>query len=156
MMKTRVEFRFLGFSLPVLQGLCGGWVMALLAVSVSVGAEAADKTAPVTAEIGTDGIQRATLILDSYTFDPAHLVVQAGKPVELTLKNVSTLAPHNFKIDDIAGALYVSQEVKAGRAGAVRFTPTKPGTYAFFCDKKLAFFPSHRTKGMEGVLEVRP
>ncbi len=38
----------------------------------------------------------------------------------------------------------------------IRFTPLKTGKYAFHCKKKLLFFKSHREKGMEGVLEVRP
>jgi hypothetical protein len=35
------------------------------------------------------------------------------------------------------------------------FTPTMPGSFAFYCGKKLLMFPSHRSKGMEGILEVR-
>ena len=27
---------------------------------------------------------------------------------------------------------------------------TKPGTYSFYCDKQLLFFPNHREEGMEG------
>ena len=110
---------------------------------------------PVTAETGTDGIQRLAITLDSYSFAPAHIIVQSGTPVEFTLKNVSTLAPHSVKIDAPADGLDLYQEVEPGKTATLSFTPAKPGMYEFYCDKKLAFFPSHRKKGMVGKLEVR-
>ncbi len=39
-------------------------------------------------------------------------------------------------------------------AKVIRFTPTRVGSYPFYCNKKLLFFESHREKGMEGILEV--
>lgn len=121
---------------------------------------AQDKPAPpppaVTAEAGPDGIQRASITVDSYSFTPGHLIVQAGKPVELTLTSVTTLTPHDFILKDPAAGLSVAQEVGPHEVARVIFTPTKPGVYAFYCDKKLPFFPSHRDQGMEGRLEVRP
>jgi plastocyanin len=36
----------------------------------------------------------------------------------------------------------------------IRFTPTKAGSYPFYCSKKLLFLESHRQKGMEGMLSV--
>ncbi len=102
-----------------------------------------------------DGIQRATVILDSYSYTPSHLIVQAGKPVELLLTSITTITPHNFVLKNEAAGLSIEREVGAGRTVTVQFTPTKPGTYPFYCDKKLLFFPSHQEKGMEGMLEVR-
>ena len=110
---------------------------------------------PVTAETGADGVQRLAITLDSYSFSPAYIIVQAGKPVEFTLKNVSSIAPHSLKIDAPADELDLYQEVEPGKTATLSFTPAKPGTYEFYCDKKLAFFPSHRKKGMVGKLEVR-
>jgi len=111
--------------------------------------------APVTAETGSDGVQHLAITLDSYSFSPAYIIVQAGKPVEFTLKNVSSVAPHSFKIDAPADGLNVYQEVEAGKSATLTFTPAKPGVYEYYCDKKLAFFPSHRKKGMVGKLEVK-
>ncbi|HTT07272.1 MAG TPA: cupredoxin domain-containing protein [Gammaproteobacteria bacterium] len=108
---------------------------------------------PVILEMGADGVQHLTMTLDSYSFKPAHVIVKAGTPVEITLNNVSTVAPHSFVIDD--PDLQVKQDVESGKSGVVKFTAAKAGTYAFFCDHKLLMFPSHRSKGMEGVLEVR-
>jgi len=111
---------------------------------------------PVTVEVGADGVQRASITLDSYSFTPAHLIVQVGKSVELTLTSVTTLTPHDFILKEPAAGLSVAQEVGPRETAKVIFTPTKPGTYVFYCDKKLPFFPSHREQGMEGRLEVRP
>ncbi len=110
---------------------------------------------PVVAALGADGIQRASLTLDSYSYEPSHLIVEAGKLVELNLTSVTLLTPHNFVLKDAAAGLAVEQDVSAGKTVTIRFTPMKPGTYAFYCDKKLLFFASHREKGMEGKLEVR-
>jgi heme/copper-type cytochrome/quinol oxidase subunit 2 len=129
-------------------------VLVFLLVGTAVGATAADpppSDAPVVVPMGTDGVQRITVILDSYSYTPKHLLVEAGKPVELTLTSVTTLTPHNFIIKELA----VEQDVGAGKTVRVTFTPTQPGMFPIYCDKKLPFFPSHREKGMEGTLEVR-
>lgn len=102
-----------------------------------------------------DGIQRAVVETDSYEFSPRHLVVRAGKPVELTVKSVTVLVPHNVVIDDPQSGLSIREEIPAGQTRKITFTPTVPGSFAIYCDKKLLFFKSHREKGMEGVLEVR-
>ncbi len=106
---------------------------------------------PTTLEPGADGVQRATITLDSYSYSPDRLIVQTGKPVELTLTSVTTITPHNFIIKELA----IEQDIGAGKTVTVRFTPMQPGAYLFYCDKKLLFLPSHREKGMEGRLEVR-
>lgn len=102
-----------------------------------------------------DGVQRASLVVDSYSYTPAHLVVQAGKPVELVLNSITFMTPHNFVMNDESAGLSISEDVKAGATAVVRFTPQRPGRYPFYCDKKLLFLPTHRDKGMEGVLDVR-
>ena len=112
---------------------------------------------PVAFEVplDSDGIQRAVVEADSYEFSPRRLVVRAGKPVELTVKSVTVLVPHNFLIDDPKSGLAIREEISAGQTVKITFTPTVPGSFAIYCDKKLLFFKSHREKGMEGVLEVR-
>ena len=105
--------------------------------------------------LSADGVQRAVIEADSYDFAPRHLVVRAGKPVELTFKSLTWLVPHNVIIDDPRSGLSIREEVPAGESVTVKFTPMVPGTFAIYCDKKLLFFKSHREKGMEGVLEAR-
>jgi len=105
--------------------------------------------------VAADGVQRATVTLDSYSYSPNHLIVEAGKPVELTLTSVTTFTPHNFIIKDSAGSLSVEQDVSAGKTVTITFTPPQPGLFPIYCDKRLWPLPSHRDKGMEGKLEVR-
>ncbi|MBI3603996.1 MAG: cupredoxin domain-containing protein [Nitrospirae bacterium] len=110
---------------------------------------------PVEAAIGVDGVQRITITLDSYLYRPNHVIVQAGKPLELTLTSVTMITPHNFVLNDPAAGLAVEQDVGAGKSVTVHVAPAQAGTFTFYCDKKLLFFQSHREKGMEGRLEVR-
>jgi plastocyanin len=112
-------------------------------------------TGAVHSEMAADGVQRLQITLDSYKFTPAHIVVEAGMPVEITLKNEAVFAPHNFRIDAPDEALNISQDLSPGATAIVSFTPPHPGMYEFYCDKKLPFAASHRDKGMSGLLEVR-
>lgn len=105
--------------------------------------------------VAADGVQRATVTLDSYSYTPNHLVVEAGKPVELTLTSVTFLTPHNFIIKDPAGSLLVEQDVSAGKTVTIKLIPPQPGTFPIYCDKRLWPMPSHRDKGMEGIFEVK-
>lgn len=135
--------------------VCGSLVLSLSCAAVTVAADPAETGPPFVVPIAADGVQRAKVILDSYSYQPGHLVVEAGKPVELTLTSVTTLVPHNFIIKDPAGSLMVEHDVGAGKTAIVTFTPTRPGTFPIYCDKRLWPLPSHRDKGMEGKLEVR-
>lgn len=137
--------------------LLGGIPVLLLGLIVAL-ARASDppqSSQPFTVPVGADGVQRATVILDSYSYQPNHLVVEVGKPVELTLTSVTTFTPHNFIIKDPAGSLSIEQDVGAGKTVVIKFTPTQAGTFPIYCDKRLWPWPSHREKGMEGKLEVR-
>ncbi|MGH7252785.1 MAG: cupredoxin domain-containing protein [Nitrospiraceae bacterium] len=130
------------------------WLGAVLVAGL-VHVAAVGASEPFVVPVGDDAVQRATITLDSYSYTPDYLVVQAAKPVELTLSSVTTLTPHNFILNDPAAGFVVDQNVGHGKTLTVRFTPTQPGTFTFYCDKKLLFFASHREKGMEGRLEVR-
>ena len=101
------------------------------------------------------GIQRASISMDSYSYSPNELSVQAGKLVELTFRNNATFVPHTFVLDDAAAGLRVRVEVSAGESKTVQFTPNQRGMFTFYCDKKLLFFKSHRERGHEGRLQVR-
>ena len=137
------------------------YMLATIGVLISVGItivwaeEPSQPGPPVVLSVAEDGVQRATVTLDSYSYSPNHLIVAAGKPVELKLTSVTTMIPHNFIIKDPAGRLSVEQDVGAGKTVTITFTPTQRGTFAIYCDKRLWPLPSHRDKGMEGKLEVR-
>ena len=131
------------------------WLLIFVGVTTVHAAELSQPGPPMVIPVAADGVQRATLTLDSYSYTPSHLIVEAAKPVELTLTSVTTIIPHNFIIKDPAGSLFVEQEVSAGRTVTITFTPPQPGTFPIYCDKRLWPLPSHRDKGMEGKLEVR-
>jgi heme/copper-type cytochrome/quinol oxidase subunit 2 len=130
-------------------------LFALLAVLPVNAADTVAPQAPFVVPVSSDGVQRATITLDSYSYTPNHLIVETGKSVELTLTSVTTIVPHNFIIKDPAGSLSVEQDVSAGKTMTVKFTPTQSGTFPIYCDKRLWPLPSHRDKGMEGKLEVK-
>ena len=130
-------------------------LLTSVVVTIAVAAEPSQPGPPMVVPVAEDGVQRATVTLDSYSYTPNHLIVEAGKPVELTLTSVTTIIPHNFIIKDPAGSLSVGQDVSAGKTVTIKFTPTQPGTFPIYCDKRLWPLPSHRDKGMEGKLEVR-
>lgn len=109
----------------------------------------------VVVPIDTDGVQRLTIVLDSYSYSPNHVIVQSGRPVEFLLTSVTTITPHNFILKDESSGLSLGRDVGAGKNAVLQFTPTEKGIFPFYCDKKLLFFASHREKGMEGKLEVR-
>ena len=131
------------------------WLLTSVGVAIVHGAEPSQSGPPMMIPVAADGVQRATVTLDSYSYSPNHLIVEAGKPVELTLTSVTTIIPHNFIIKEPAGNLSVEQDVSAGKTVTITFTPTQPGTFPIYCDKRLWPLPSHRDKGMEGKLEVR-
>lgn len=136
---------------------CRALVLTLACLAAPM-ARAADEPAaasPVVATVDADGVQRATLTLDSYSYTPRDLSVEVDRPVELTLTSVSDFVPHNLVLNDPASGLDIRQDVGSGKTVQLRFTPTKVGKFPFFCDKKAPFMPDHRAKGMEGTLEVR-
>ena len=130
-------------------------LIIVISVTIVDAAEPSQFGSPMVIPVAEDGVQRATITLDSYSYTPNHLIVEAGKPVELVLISVTTIIPHNFIIKSPTGSLSVEQDVSAGKTVTIRFTPTQPGTFPIYCDKRLWPLPSHRDKGMEGTLEVR-
>lgn len=134
-----------------------GLLAVLLFASVPSGS-AADSSAPsppVVVPVDRDGVQRVTIVVDSYSYTPSHLQVDVGKPVELILNSVTIITPHNFVLKDPTAGLMIEEDVPSRKGTIVRFTPTQRGLFPFYCDKKLLFFKSHRDKGMEGLLDVR-
>lgn len=99
-------------------------------------------------------VQAVTVVLADYRFRPDTIEVVAGRPVELTLVNEDWLTPHNLTLK--GGGLDIDVDVSGGTTTTVTFEPEIPGTYPFHCDQKLPFMESHRDKGMEGTLVVRP
>ena len=134
-------------------GMLAFFILVLL-ISEIITVSTAEESKPLEARISQDGVQRAEIIVDSYSFEPSHIVVVVGKPVELDLRSVTSVIPHNFSIDYPEAGIDIDQNIPHGEDVKVKFTPTKTGSYEFYCDKK-GLFGSHRKKGMEGTIEVK-
>ena len=115
---------------------------------------AEEETKPFEVKLSEDGVQRVEVVVDSYSFDPNQIIVAVNKPVEITLKSVTTLVPHNFTLNYPEAGLSIDQDISPGKEVKITFTPTKTGNFEYHCNKK-GLFGSHLKKGMKGVLEVR-
>lgn len=93
-------------------------------------------------------IQKAEIIVDSYSFRPDNVTVQAGKPVEITLRSIASFVPHDFTITNPESGFTVTHDVKGGRDATFTFTPENAGTYKFYCSKKVLFGGTHEEKGI--------
>ncbi len=88
-----------------------GVIVRTLLVLLFLGAGPANAESPGARQativpVGEDGVQRISMVLDSYSYAPDHLIVQAGKPVELILTSITRLTPHNFVLkDEVCGSL---------------------------------------------------
>ena len=107
----------------------------------------------VTAHAGSDGVQAVEIEVHSFYFKPNRIVVEAGKPVDLTLKFKSLFTPHNLTCEHPDGGIAIDKSagfLSFRRTKHARFTPKTPGEYQFFCG-----VGSHMMKGMTGTLVVR-
>lgn len=105
------------------------------------------------ASVNSDGIQVVEIVGGEYFFDPNRIVVKANVPVEIKARKEPGMVPHNIVIDAAEAGVRVEEPI-GKEPGTIRVTFNKPGTYPFYCSKKLLFFRSHRERGMQGILEV--
>jgi len=105
------------------------------------------------AVIAKNGVQYVEIVGGNYFFDPNHIIVMLNVPVELKVRKEPGITPHDIVMKSPEAGMDFKESLDT-ETKTIRFTPTKTGTYPFFCDKKLLFFESHREKGMEGVMEV--
>ncbi len=126
--------------------------LIILSIMLATSVFAAETEKKVFTAKVEDGVQKVSMIAGSYFFDPNYVVVRANIPVELTIRKEAG-APHDLVIDAPDAGMSVKEPLGT-EPKVIKFTPTKPGKYPFYCDKKLLFFPSHRSKGMEGTIEV--
>ena len=116
-------------------------------------ADAQDKTEVYTATVDKDGVQHVRIIGGSYFFNPNRIIVKKGITVELSVSKESGMAPHSI-VANAPEAGIVFDESLNGNPKIITFTATATGEYVFYCKNKLPFFPSHREKGMQGIIEV--
>jgi plastocyanin len=111
---------------------------------------------PLAAPAADAEAQQVTVHLGDYRYRPDAVEVVAGRPVELTLVNEDKITPHNFTLKEPNAGIDLDAAVSAGESTTLHFTPQTAGSYTFYCNKKLPFMKSHRERGMEGKLTVRP
>ena len=124
-------------------------VILFMSLTYGIGAERRE----FTASIDQDGMQRVEVLGSSYFFDPNYIIVKVNVPVQMRIGKEG-ITPHDFVLQHPDAGM----DIKVGLGSdpvVVNFTPTKTGTYSFYCSKGGIFFSSHREDGMEGAIEVR-
>jgi len=111
------------------------------------------KITRATATMGTDGVQRLEVTGGEYYFEPNYLVLKVNTPVELKIKKAGGYIPHNLIVKAPAAGIDLKIDLK-NDFQTVKFTPTKTGKFPMYCDKSLLWLPTHREKGMDGMIEV--
>lgn len=130
-------------------------VMALLISFILSGAgfAAEQEKKLFRAVIGPDGVQRVNISSGEYFFDPNYIVVKVNVPVEFIIKKDAGIVSHNIIINAPEAGMNI-REFLSTEPKTIKFTPTKTGSYPFYCDVKSIFSKTHKDKGMEGTLEV--
>src|SRR5688500_13243060 len=95
------------------------------------------------------GRQQVTLTVgNSMQFVPGSIVVRAGEPVDLALRNGGGI-PHDFSLTE-ATASPVKVEAQGGQTARAAFTIDTPGSYEFVCS-----VPGHAAAGMRGTITAK-
>lgn len=105
------------------------------------------------ASVDNDSVQRVRVTAGAYYFSPDHIIVKKNVAVELVIKKEPGFTPHNITLKAPEAGMDIDVDLSSDPK-TIKFVPTLPGKYPFYCNKKLPFAKSHREKGMEGVLEV--
>jgi len=79
--------------------------------------------------------------------------VKKNMPVELSVSLEPGIAPHSI-VANAPDAGIVFDESLSSNPKIITFTAKATGEYIFYCKNKLPFLPSHREKGMQGIIEV--
>jgi len=99
------------------------------------------------------GVQQVAIVGGSYFFRPDHVVVKAGRRLELAVRVEPGIIPHRFVLATVSGRTLA--DVPINETTKVLRFDLPPGKYVFQCPNQLLFFKSHRERGMAGVLEVK-
>ncbi len=126
----------------------------LIAVSfAAVVAAAQNQTEVYTATVDKDGTQRVSIIAGGYFFKPNRIVVKKNIPVEFSVSREPGMVPHSIVANAPEAGIVFDESLSSGPK-IITFTAQATGEYVFYCKNKLLFFPSHREKGMHGIIEV--
>jgi plastocyanin domain-containing protein len=135
-----------------MQQLLQRLILSLLVFSVAVVfADAQDKMGAHA--VVKDGVQHISIIGGSYFFRPDRIVVKKNIPVELSVIREPGMAPHSIVANAPEAGIVFDESLSSNRK-IITFTAKAFGEYVFYCKNKLPFLPSHREKGMQGIIEV--
>ena len=81
-----------------------------------------------------------------WSFDPSEITVRKGEEVTIIFKHAGKIA-HNFVIGEFGVR---TATILLGKTDEITFTPTKTGTFPFWCS-----VPGHRGAGMQGKFIVK-
>lgn len=81
----------------------------------------------------------------NFSFTPNTITAKKGEKVTITFKSIGGF--HNFALDELN---VKTQVLGTGKEETVTFTPTKTGTFEFYCS-----VGNHRAMGMVGKLIVQ-
>jgi len=68
------------------------------------------------------------VIAEKFDFTPDTIKAKVGRPLTLVLTSIDRV--HGFKMPDFG----VQTEIVPSEETRITITPTRPGTFAFFCD----------------------
>lgn len=129
----------------------GRRALAIAALSLSSMGTAPAQDATTT--VDADGVQHIAIVGGSYFFRPSHIVARAHQPLEIRLRMEPGLVPHRFVLDGPGGQQLT--DVPLGTQEQTLRLTLPPGSYPFYCPNRLLLLPSHRERGMAGVLQVQ-
>jgi plastocyanin len=133
---------------PVNAGARGWLIYTLVVLAAYLGVALVAMSAPGLAARSPAPAGTTVLAARDYQFDRIEIHVQAGQLVTLRLDNGDG-ALHQFDLDEFN----IHAPMPARQSTTAQFTPTKPGTFMFYC----ALHVNPATKqGMAGRLVVAP
>jgi plastocyanin len=131
--------------------------LLLFAAAACGGSASAPSGTPVAPTNGS-----LTIRAFEWGFEPSNVILEQGQQVRIEfVNNGSTL--HDLKIDGLDASGVVSKSngglsakgdelfvaADKGKSGSLSFTPTKAGTFTFYCT-----ISRHRQLGMKGTITV--
>ncbi|WIM10784.1 cupredoxin domain-containing protein [Enhydrobacter sp.] len=89
---------------------------------------AAGSAAGGVARLAADAPAEVEVIAEKFDFTPDTVKAKVGKPLTFVVTSIDRV--HGFKMPDFG----VRTDIVPGAETRVTITPTRPGTFAFFCD----------------------